>query len=308
MKRSIVLMAILTMLSVKAGATGQRPDYLIRDSDTLSLYNNPLTQYFERVGNNEMPDFHTYCGSTACWRGYVAYWKLEGDSLFLLRIKPCVDECDSNVDANLEKMFHSKEPFAYWYSGTLTLPKGKFFTSYYIGYSSIYEKEEKIQIENGVVIKRWEISNEKLITSIKQDRRLNAAIADLKDTFLYLLKQNINWEKLDNQFLDCQDVFILHYDSNGRLKSIELESLVDSTYTIWDKLYDWRLDNYCSRKIKSALKGLDLSFLQAHRDFKIIIELFYSEELKLWKCREYHKTISDEELKKYIKSQMNRND
>ncbi len=66
--------------------TAQIPDYMVYEGDTLSLYANPLESYFE---NNPRPDSlfaEIGYNSTACWRGYIAYWELKNDSLFLLEI------------------------------------------------------------------------------------------------------------------------------------------------------------------------------------------------------------------------------
>lgn len=52
---------------LKGFSTGQYPDYLIRGQDTVALFNNPLEQYFESVGNRNLIDFENPCLSSACW-------------------------------------------------------------------------------------------------------------------------------------------------------------------------------------------------------------------------------------------------
>lgn len=301
----ITLFIIYSFLCLgKAFATGQTPDYLIIGNDTVPIYNNPLEQYFDKVGKKELIDFQNPCWSTACWRGYMAYWELKNDSLFLLRITSCVEHCgDEARDANIFAMFGNNKPFASWYNGTLTIPRGELFSGSDMGYNAIYEYEDKLLLENGVLKSQYRISNMSYIERIKLDNELYSKIPELKDTLLVYLK-NLDWEKLDNSNCECWDSYILTYTKEGKINDVELIKFRDDSTTLGEKIYDWRFDLKCSRKIKSALKPLSLSYVNSHRDFKIEIELFYGEELEIWECNLYFRRLSQKEIEDYVRRQM----
>lgn len=303
MKTTLTILLLLLGIS-PVYSTGQYPDYLIQGQDTVPIFNNPLEQYFEKVGNRELIDFENPCRSTACWRGYKAYWELKSDSLFLVNVTSCHDDCNESKDANLFAMFGKERPFASWYNGTLTVPKGELFSGSDMGYNAIFEFEDKLQIENGLLKSKQQISNIELIEQIKLDNKLYAQIPTLKDTLFFYLNKNIDWEKIDDTDCDCSDSFILTYDKNGKIKKVEYIKLLDETDNLWYKLYLWRFDKKCSRRIKSAIKSLSLDYLNAHRDFKIEIELFYDKKLEVWEFRHYFRPISDEEIEEYVKKQM----
>lgn len=303
MKTTLTILILLFGIC-KAYSTGQYPDYLIRGQDTVPIFNNPLEQYFEKVGNRELTDFENPCWSTACWRGYKAYWELKNDSLFLVKVTSCHEDCSESKDANLLAMFDNERPFASWYNGTLTAPMGELFTGSDMGYNAIFEFEDKLQIVNGELKSKHRNSNIELIEQIKLDNKLYAQIPTLEDTLLFYIKKNIDWAKIDNTNCDCSDSFILTYDKNGEIKKVEYIKLQDETDDIWYRLYEWRFDKKCSRKIKTAIKSLSLEHLDAHRDFKIEINLFYDKSLEMWECRHYFRTISDEEMEEYVKKQM----
>lgn len=210
MKTTLTILLLLLGIS-PVYSTGQYPDYLIQGQDTVPIFNNPLEQYFEKVGNRELIDFENPCWSTACWRGYKAYWELKTDSLFLVKVTSCHDDCNESKDANLLAMFGKKRPFASWYNGTLTVPKGELFSGSDMGYNAIFEFEDKLQIENGLLKSKQQISNIELIEQIKLDNKLYAQIPTLKDTLFNthwsgtkLISSSINDAEFEGYFYETE--------------------------------------------------------------------------------------------------------
>ena len=81
-------------------------------------------------------DFAT---STACYRRYVAEWRIENGSLFLIRVR---GRC----------MLRSPEPlFADWYSGPVLVPAGKPVFHSLIGVS-VFDNEIMFAVEAGRVL------------------------------------------------------------------------------------------------------------------------------------------------------------
>lgn len=302
MKKTIFIISALILTISKTYATGQVPDYLIIGQDTFPIFNNPLEQYFEQVKSRELIDFHNPFSSTACWRGYKAYWEIKDDSLFLLKITSCHNDYGESKDANLFAMFGNNRPFASWYNGTITVPKGELFSGSNMGYNAIYEYEDKLVIEKGVLKSKRQISNIELIEQISLENKLYSQILGLKDTLLFYIKK-LNWEKLDKSNCYCWDSYILTYNKHGQISNVQLIKYQDDSTTIWDKFYDWRFDKKCSKKIKSIIKPLSLSYIDSHRDFKVEIELFYSDHLEMRKCIHYFKPITNKEIEDYVRKQ-----
>lgn len=303
MKKTILILLVFFLSISKAYSTGQVPDYLIIDKDTVPIFNNPLEQYFEQVKNRDLIDFNNPYESSACWRGYKAYWELKDDSLFLLKITSCYENSSESKDANLFAMFGNIRPFASWYNGTITVPKGELFYGSDMGYNAIYEFEDKLVIENGVLKSKRQISNIESIQQIKLNNKLYSQISDLKDTLMAYINK-LDWEKLDNSNCDCWDSYILTYAKNGQISDVELIKYQDDSTTIGYKFYVWKFDKKCSKKIKHIIKPLSLSYLESHRDFKIEIELFYGDHLEMWECRHYFEPITEKEIEDYVRKKM----
>ena len=121
--------------------------------------------------------FHEGSMSTANWRGYVASWTIESDRLLLAKVE---QEHQIELVPNDRKERESRRPewemreipierilpgktlpvFAEWYSGRLKIPQGEMTRYVHMGYGSEYERELLIEIRNGVVVGRAEISND----------------------------------------------------------------------------------------------------------------------------------------------------
>lgn len=301
----ILFVFIFVFLNIEeTNATGQVPDYLVIGTDTFPIFNNPLEQYFE-LGQkkHEIIGLSTTFLSTDCWRGYIAYWTLSNDSLFLQNITSCSPSSEEPNQANLFAMFGTNKPFAYWYSGTITAPMGEEFMSADMGYNAIYPNEKKWIFKNGLVQSQFTISNEDRIEQLKRNNHLYQNIPLLSDTLRFYISQ-LNWAKLDESYCLCSDSYLLTYDPNGRLLDVELVQFLSESPSIREKLYYWRCDRKCSRKIQSVLKQLSLDYLNPHRPFTIEITLFYDKSLEIWKCGHYFKTYSDAEVREHVKKLM----
>jgi len=145
----ILILFSLISLNQKAFGTAQIPDFLIYEGDTLSIYANPLESYFE---NHPRPDkvFQRYgYNSTACWRGYIGYWELSNDSLFLVELQGDSTVIDLSLvfkDRKTDKKIHAD-----WCNSSLLNPYGKLIHYEHMGYGSIYEYEKKFEFTNGIL-------------------------------------------------------------------------------------------------------------------------------------------------------------
>jgi hypothetical protein len=92
--------------------------------------------------------------STALHRGYVGTWSIEHARLYLIKLEGHVGEFANTVEIGLEVLFPDSPDgvFAHWFSGQLCCPMGELLNYGRGGFTSVYESDLFIQIEQGVVI------------------------------------------------------------------------------------------------------------------------------------------------------------
>lgn len=168
----IISLFLLVSISQEILATAQTPDFLIIEGDTISMFSNPLEDYFDE--NHPRPDgvFREQGYSTACWRGHIAYWELKNDSLFLLDLYGI-----KNKKIDKSRIFKDRdtqsEIFADWCSRKLMLAVGGIVYYIHDGYQSIPKYEKYLYFENGKLVKTETYDNSKTKASkYSKDERL----------------------------------------------------------------------------------------------------------------------------------------
>jgi hypothetical protein len=89
------------------------------------------------------------CCSSDCHRGYVGTWAIRDGRLFLRAVRGAY-----RLDAN-------EAIFAEWFTGQLIVPRGEVIRRGSIGGIKIFEEEEQIAVQQGVVIQRTVVDNRK---------------------------------------------------------------------------------------------------------------------------------------------------
>ena len=215
MKKLIYILILFSLISIneKAFGTAQIPDFLIYEGDTLSIYANPLESYFD---NHERPDsLFTEIGynSTACWRGYIAYWELKNDSLYLLE----VHGYSTNIDLSL--IFKDRETndkiFADWFSYSILNPYGKLIHYEHMGYASIYEYEKEFVFKNGIL-------NDIKIYDNSKSRKCK--YTENPELLKQYIEENIDYSNITNEPFKKARVFvqILNVTEDGKIDSVNI--------------------------------------------------------------------------------------
>jgi hypothetical protein len=162
MKLLKLLFTFVFLVSTKSFATAQVPDYLIIDKDTLQIQSNPLEKYFE---TNPFPSNLIHSVSSANWRGYIAYFKFLEGKLVVENIykedykENSKGETDFFLTSIYKDVFGTKSNFECdFYSGLLICPSGNIIEYVHMGYSSLYENYNLIEIKNGINIKSKKIT------------------------------------------------------------------------------------------------------------------------------------------------------
>lgn len=178
--------ALLLFLFQQAFATVQTSDYLIYEGDTLKMRSFPLESYLEAHPN---PIYETLFESvnTACWRGYVAYWTIYNDSLFLSDIwGESLD--DRSVDKSLifTDVNEKQEVFASWVSDDLLTVFGErlFLNTAF----DLYSYERVFSVRSGKVIAINDYDNTKTSTPM----------VNMEPLVRNYIQYNINYSNLAN--------------------------------------------------------------------------------------------------------------
>lgn len=262
MKKALGLF-IFIIVSKVCLSTGQIPDYMIYNNDTIPIFSNPLEQYFEKTGKRNIIELKNNSIGTDCWRGYKAIWKLKSDSLFLVAITGChyAKDCLDPNNADLQKMFGDEykkgHVFASWFSGEIIAPKGKLIQYVHMGYASIYEEEQYFRFKNGILRKIKTKSNKKLAVK-KNNNKKEVELANIVlDTVFELVKKNVNWDTTLTPYIWlCDDDYILRYGRQGKLKKVKVDWYPE---TFFERIGEWWWniidDRKCRKTIKKALKS-----------------------------------------------------
>lgn len=131
--------------------TAQASDILYFDGNEYMLYSEPLEEYFGQ--NPPRPEIEATC--TACWRGYIATWRIKRDKLYMISLQ----SFDGDDLALKQKLFPGDDMiFASWFTGPLVCPYGDEVEYVHMGYGTTYEKYLIIGVEHGILTSTNDIS------------------------------------------------------------------------------------------------------------------------------------------------------
>jgi hypothetical protein len=130
-----------------AFATGQIPDRLVFRGDTFLLFSYPLEFLPEK--SRQVRTLLPFT-NTACWRGYVGYWQLSGQKLYLTGIVSCSSEKKDTVSLStlFGDQYQEEKVAANWFSGELVCAHGQLIRHF--DDQSIYQAETVFQCNQDV--------------------------------------------------------------------------------------------------------------------------------------------------------------
>ncbi|WP_345991929.1 hypothetical protein AAEU33_08095 [Chryseobacterium sp. Chry.R1] len=196
------------IISIKFFATGQQSNFITINGKKHKLLNDPLESYFEKhpeddpiygekfVRKNEKGE-EIISISTGNWRGYVAYFEIIDNELYVVDLKIEDPENDSgSMISVFNKIFHNKN-FKLDYSGILTVPNGNLIRSDNFGFSRYYSSYLILTIDNGTLTKNKELKGEDYIEfKIKQFEKFQKTKEYKKayNDYLKRNKENKQWD------------------------------------------------------------------------------------------------------------------
>ncbi|MEE9118206.1 MAG: hypothetical protein V3U02_06400, partial [Calditrichia bacterium] len=194
-KKTLLALLIISCANHKlASGTAQTPDRINYDGKNYPLLSTPLQPlYMPGYSLNiDLPDFPSYFSesgitttSTGNWRGYIATWEIENDTLFLVGVKDIKNEKSADLKEIFGDYVNDGRIQAIWYTGDLLIGKGKRKNYIHMGFMSTYEREIIIEIENGVVnsVQEYKTKNDDPPKGFQRVMTLNL-IADIPKKFI----------------------------------------------------------------------------------------------------------------------------
>jgi hypothetical protein len=236
----ILIYLFLLFPITRTFATIQNPDILVYNGDTLPLFDAPLEQLYKN--NTEISKLFGVkkgCWTTACYRGYQAWWTIIDQKLYLTGIYSCCYDEDG-IKADLKQLFGGKylneKVNADWVNITFIVPKGKLLYYLNMGYESIYETQLELQIEAGTLIGSKTYDNSKAHQSEYSKDQIKLA------KFIY---SNVNWNALPKLGNKEIKVFVqLSANEKGIIDSVKVlrsddERFNNEAIRVTKKIPEW---------------------------------------------------------------------
>ena len=127
--------------------TGQVSEEVTYEGIELPLLCEPKLPKGEprliRVSDEEARHSEGFCFTTACWRNYVAEWKVQDGRLYLASVR------------GIYRLADGPPLFAAWYTGVLRMAAGRLVDYFHGGHLSRYEREFFAEVEAGLVVRTW---------------------------------------------------------------------------------------------------------------------------------------------------------
>lgn len=211
-----ILVPLIVLLTNQLYATAQYGDILIVKGDTSWIFSNPLENYFKKKGSRTIGDTALKGNCTALWRGYVATWLLENDSLFLVRLQ--TNYCGDNpVEVGLFEEFQTNKVFADWTSSTLVRPEGELLNYVHAGYMSIYEGDTYHFIEDGL------LTETKTYNYLEREQGRTFPGEDfLKDTIRTMILKSIPMKERETFYEGHNCSMTIVFTEQGEIDTIEV--------------------------------------------------------------------------------------
>lgn len=252
----------MTTFNFKSFGTGQIPDILIYNGDTLSINSNPL----EGLSNIDSLRKMLFggkegCITTACWREYQAEWTIINNRLYLTNIFSCCFYED-NIKADLKTLFGERyengKVKADWVTGNLTTSKGKFLFYVYSDYYSVYEGQNVLTFKDGELFETKSYDNSK---SRQSEYSQNS------EKLLNHIYNQIAWHKLPKQ--DKSIKVFVQFSANE-------QGIIDSVKVV--KGFDEIFDSEAIRVVKTIPEWDIIYRLGQHQRSSWNLPILFSEE------------------------------
>lgn len=254
MKKLILFFVLYISCTRFVGATGQMGEVIIIGQDTLGLLSCPI-EVDAGLSRKVSDCTDALACSTACWRGYIGWWRLENGTLYLEKIV-----AESRDSLGREILIDTKDIFdaykqdgkivASWFSGELRVVKGKCISYEHAGFWRDYEEEWIYRVEQGKVISRQTYHNVLREAAVPSGEFI-MWVADLFNGDQFL--------ELENKHLFFKARVVPYPD--GSIDSLDLEICVipsDSVSRLPRRHRKWIKNDFSNPYVRELKSCLDL--------------------------------------------------
>ena len=221
--RTITVISVFLLSSIRLLASPQQSELLIIQNDTIPLYQILLPSdlrnqlWNDHVSEMDIVDEMSFGN----WRGYRGIWELADDALYLVGFE------FGFGGLGLERLFPNRvkdgKVLADWYNSKLIIPKGNVLRWDGL-FSRTYIEEEHLTFQNGHIISRKNVQNyvdlPNGISRLEDPYSPNNEIAEM--IFNRIVSVKTDWNALDER---CWQGVVGDYTfiigANGRIKSVE---------------------------------------------------------------------------------------
>ena len=256
MKRLFIFIT-LTLMSLTMYATGQEGDIIYIGGEQWELLGKPIyaDSVLSRELKNALPKERGI--NTANWAGYMAYWSIQQEKLYLDSIRYVIydsaqksrTEClPSKAMRRIFKKYASRKRIvATWFNNEIRVAKGKQLYYVHEGYTRNYEHERVISIEQGKVCGTKDYQNY-VVDGFSFDKYRPNNKAELREKFPLHIEQypeladakrivfNIKRARVDGQgnLVECE-VKVFRPNDNPRLAAEMAEAM--KAYRPWRVMF-----------------------------------------------------------------------
>lgn len=221
--RTIFVISVFLLSSIRLLASPQQSELLIIQNDTIPLYQILLPSdlrnqlWNDHVSEMDIVDEMSFGN----WRGYRGIWELADDALYLVGFE------FGFGGLGLERLFPDRvkdgKVLADWYNSKLIIPKGNVLRWDGI-FSRTYIEEEHLTFQNGHIISRKNVQNyvdlPNGISRLEDPYSPNNEIAEM--IFNRIVSVKTDWNALDERcWQGVVGDYIFIIGANGRIKSVE---------------------------------------------------------------------------------------
>lgn len=151
----LILLIFALSFSVRAYSTAQQYECIFIDGKMYGLCTCPL-EYNKELKDELVKQYPLKWENTALWRGYVGYWSIKENKLYLDSLQCNIKDIGhKTIIPKDEKVFESyltdKGVCASWFSEELRIVEGHKVKRVHEGFMNIYEHETFLTIEKGVL-------------------------------------------------------------------------------------------------------------------------------------------------------------
>lgn len=151
--RFLILLLFTIFFAVRAYSTAQESEYIFIDGKMYGLCTCPL-EYNKKLKAKFVKWYPLEWESTALWRGYIGYWSIKGNKLYLDSLQCNIKDIGrKTIIPKDEKIFASyltnNGVCASWFSEELRIVDGQEVKRVHDGFMTIFEHETFLTIKKG---------------------------------------------------------------------------------------------------------------------------------------------------------------